>query len=380
DNGIYKTTDGGSTWIAYFGTSAGFIVNSISFSDTLNGWCVGDDGTRGLIIHTTDGGKTWALQLDITDRVYSAIKAFSSTKAIVAGNYRGDVHISTRDTGKILLTEDAGKTWTEKTLFDSVDKYKRLQFLDSLNGFMWGNNCMKTRDGGKTWEKLPRFDQALTASFIDTLHGWGGYGYVMFKTTDGGMTWNYLSYLDQPEQLSMADLKFVDSLNGWAFGITFYEGVVTDAIFRTTDGGNNWYREAVALSQRPNHMYDGFMLNKNLGWAVCAYGEVLKYQLLTSAIEKLPKPQPNSFTLRQNYPNPFNPTTFIEYELQLEQIVTIVITDALGKTIQTLINGEEQALGVYRIKFDGSSLASGVYYYTIKTENFTDTKQMLLIK
>jgi len=375
---IYKTTDGGLTWTKY-GSNAGFVINSISFSDTLNGWCVGDDGTRGLIIHTTDGGKTWVLQYDITDRVFSAVKTFSPTKAIVSVYYRGNVNISTKDTGKILLTENAGKTWTEKTLFDSVDQYNRLQFLDTLNGFMWAWPALRTRDGGKTWQKLPYNNIAGTPSFIDTLHGWGGYGHVMFKTTDGGKTWNYLSNLDQPEQLSMADLEFVDDLNGWAFGITFYEGIVTDAIFRTTDGGNNWYREAVALSQRSNHMYDGFMLNKYLGWAVCGNGEVLKYQLLTS-VEKIPEQQPKSFMLRQNYPNPFNPTTSIEYELQIGQTVTITITDALGKTIQILVNGEEQTAGVYRIKFDGSSLASGVYYYTIKTEDFTDTKQMIFLK
>jgi hypothetical protein len=58
----------------------------------------------------------------------------------------------------------------------------------------------------------------------------------------------------------------------------------------------------------------------------------------------------------------------------------LVVSDALGKNIQTLINSEQQEAGVYRVSFDGSILASGVYYYTIKTEDFTDTKQMLLLK
>ncbi len=372
---IYRTTDGGLTWVPY-ASDVPFIVKSISFSDTLHGWCVGTDG-NGHIIRTTDGGRTWVAQYYKPEQWYSNTHAFNRGKNITSG---WTYHLSTPDTGKILQTNDSGKTWKETTPFDRGGAYNKIQFLDSLNGFVWGSPQMRTRDGGKTWQALPMDGRIGTPSFIDTLHGWAGYDYSMFKTTDGGLTWNFLTFLDQPDQLSINDIDFTDSLNGWAFGFQFYLGIVTDAIYRTTDGGYTWYREAVALSQRSNHINQGWMYSKNLGWAVCANGELLKFQLITSVVEKLPEQQPKTFILRQNYPNPFNPTTTIEYELQKHQNVTLFITDALGKRVETILNNVSQDAGVYRIKFEGGSLASGIYFYTIQTEMFTDTKQMILIK
>lgn len=196
------------------------------------------------------------------------------------------------------------------------------------------------------------------------------------------MTWSFQSYLDQPDQLIMNDLHFVNSLNGWAFGSMFYFGILTDAIFRTTNGGNSWYLETIHASGSPvdNFVVTATMFNDHKGWAVCGDGSVLKYQLITSVVERLSEQQPKTFTLKQNYPNPFNPSTTIEYELLKRQTVTHIITDALGKRVETVLNDEQQEAGMYRLRFDGRSLSSGTYFYTIQTESFTDTKQMTIVK
>ncbi len=88
---------------------------------------------------------------------------------------------------------------------------------------------------------------------------------------------------------------------------------------------------------------------------------------------------PKTYTLAQNYPNPFNPSTNIKFGLPKSGIVKLVIFDLLGREVTTLINGFKDA-GSYTVNFDASSLASGVYFYRIEANEFTQTKKMLLIK
>jgi hypothetical protein len=89
---------------------------------------------------------------------------------------------------------------------------------------------------------------------------------------------------------------------------------------------------------------------------------------------------PTGFTLFQNYPNPFNPKTTIEYEVPEKSFVTIKIYDILGREVQTLVSNEEQVRFKYKIVFDASSLASGVYFYRIQAGSFTETKKMMVLK
>jgi hypothetical protein len=89
------------------------------------------------------------------------------------------------------------------------------------------------------------------------------------------------------------------------------------------------------------------------------------------------------YALGQNYPNPFNPTTVINYQLPKDGLVTIKIYDVLGNEIRTLVN-DNRSIGKYSVNFDGSKIASGVYFYQLRVSggasNFVTTKKMLLIK
>ncbi len=96
---------------------------------------------------------------------------------------------------------------------------------------------------------------------------------------------------------------------------------------------------------------------------------------------------PKEFTLLQNYPNPFNPSTRINYELPIANYVTLKIYDVVGKEVATLVN-EKQNAGRYSVEFDGSSFASGIYFYRIKAgdpssgsgHGILQTMRMILIK
>ena len=88
---------------------------------------------------------------------------------------------------------------------------------------------------------------------------------------------------------------------------------------------------------------------------------------------------PDGYQLEQNYPNPFNPTTTIRYSVVERCNVEIIVYDALGKQIRSLVNGDHDA-GVYEVDFDATGLTSGVYFYQIKTTAFSDTKKLVLMK
>lgn len=92
---------------------------------------------------------------------------------------------------------------------------------------------------------------------------------------------------------------------------------------------------------------------------------------------------PNNFFLEQNYPNPFNPSTKIRYQLPLSSDVTLKVYDILGNEIATLVN-EEKPAGIYEVEFNPTSgirnLSSGIYFYQLRADSFTQTKKMIYLK
>jgi hypothetical protein len=89
---------------------------------------------------------------------------------------------------------------------------------------------------------------------------------------------------------------------------------------------------------------------------------------------------PQLYYLHQNFPNPFNPSTKIRFELPKNDNVTLKIYDAAGKEVVILVNNEFINAGLKEVEFNASNLASGVYYYVLKSGSFTDSKKMILLK
>jgi hypothetical protein len=108
----------------------------------------------------------------------------------------------------------------------------------------------------------------------------------------------------------------------------------------------------------------------------------------TVGIQSISTEIPSSYSLKQNYPNPFNPVTNIKFDIILDsrfrgndtpRRVVLKVYDVMGREVQTLVNESFQP-GKYETTFDGSMLNSGVYFYKLITDGFTDTKRMILIK
>jgi len=85
------------------------------------------------------------------------------------------------------------------------------------------------------------------------------------------------------------------------------------------------------------------------------------------------------YTLSQNYPNPFNQTTTINYSVPITSNISIKVYDVLGNEVATLVNSKRPG-GIYQVKFDGCGLASGIYLYQLKVDNFQLIKKLILLK
>ncbi|MCX6164823.1 MAG: T9SS type A sorting domain-containing protein, partial [Ignavibacteriae bacterium] len=135
--------------------------------------------------------------------------------------------------------------------------------------------------------------------------------------------------------------------------------------------------------------------NQSKGWVTGERGTLFMASLNTG-ISFISNRIPAHFFLSQNYPNPFNPITKIKFNIAPrlsspspsntfglgssgDPLVTLKVYDILGKEVAILVN-EKLKPGEYEVSFDGGSLSSGIYFYTLSTDNFKETKKMLLIK
>jgi hypothetical protein len=100
---------------------------------------------------------------------------------------------------------------------------------------------------------------------------------------------------------------------------------------------------------------------------------------LVTGVEPIGNTVPDKFTLNQNYPNPFNPVTNIKFSIPKSGIVKLIVYDAVGKQVAELVNGQYNA-GEYKVDFNASGLSSGVYFYKIDSDGFSDIKKMMLVK
>lgn len=98
----------------------------------------------------------------------------------------------------------------------------------------------------------------------------------------------------------------------------------------------------------------------------------------TSDVEELDG-YPNEFSLSQNYPNPFNPSTTIEFTIPFISNVSIKLFDVLGKEVAEIVEGNYNQ-GKYKVQYNASGLASGIYFYKLEAGEFVSTKKLILMK
>jgi hypothetical protein len=186
----------------------------------------------------------------------------------------------------------------------------------------------------------------------------GGFNIASFLGT--------LSPVDASSQLMLSELThtnpktFSGGSVSWTFNFTAANQVYTDTIF---SAGNSVNGDGFNNSQDRWNFGQRFVVH-----VIDQVSSVEENNVLV-----------NNFKLDQNYPNPFNPSTVISYSLPQNSFVTLKVYDIIGNEVATLVN-ETKSAGKYDVSFEASNLSNGVYLYSIKTNNFTSTKKMILMK
>jgi len=275
DKGIVlHTTDGGKTWQIQE-NPAGHTLWDLCFLNNSLGWAVGADGT---IIMTKDGGKTWKAQISKVQNWLYGVTFLTPKLGYAVG--MGETILRTRDgrTWKILKggKPPSGVGEGEVMLSDVC-------FVNEKKGWTVGQNgeILHTEDGGRTWKPqtsgLEQMAQEYNlvlwgVHFINELKGWavGDYG-IIIHTEDGGKTWTRQK---SPTEESLKDVYFLpNGKEGWAVG-------TMGTILHTTDGGKTWVKEDwTSPTRSKNYEFRGLsVLDPKHCWITGEWGFVLRYK------------------------------------------------------------------------------------------------------
>ena len=266
---ILRTTDGGQSWhSATIPTGqSGTRVAQITFVNAQDGWILANRGGAitaevASIYRTTDGGKTWV-------NVANALAASTDGPApghLPFGGAKSGISFLNASTGWItgtvlvpgltwlFVTHDGGSTWNQQKLllpsglpsgqlslrpplfFSATEGILPVSFSNSASGASIATVIYTTHDGGASWNSTTPVPAALSAvDFSDMQHGWVTDGTTLYVTNDGGQHWTKMAPGSNFKRVTQ--LHFVSSSEGWAIG---GQGKGAPFLFKTTDGGQTW--------------------------------------------------------------------------------------------------------------------------------------------
>lgn len=372
---ILKTTNGGDNWEIVFQNNIGF--TKVHFLNNLVGFAA---SLR--LMKTTNGGNNWFELSPLPSNAGVVDMSIVEENEIWATN-------PVAFDGGLSRSTNGGMNWT-RMFYDVIRNPSKIYMYNSRLGFMvYSNKLYRTSNSGVNWDSIPGeqhvFDFEI--KFTDSLIGWKNNQAELKKTINGGIDWfiqtlpNFLGAVSGVNSFSIVNK---DTL--WASG-GYVEVSPTDyrtIIYKTTNGGTNW---GYQLPSNENH-YKGYKIrfsDNNHGWVYLSNGSGFHTKdggndtTIFVGIQQISSQVPNNFKLYQNYPNPFNPVTKINYQLTINSFVTMKVFDLNGKAVRTLLN-KKLSEGTYSVEFNGANISSGIYFYTLQTENFKETKKMMLIK
>jgi photosystem II stability/assembly factor-like uncharacterized protein len=405
---LYKTTNAGANWSSYDLSSSipsGHIPNTVHFPSTSTGYVLASNSsTAASIIKTTNGGSNWQVaKNDFSNGLNSCFFTSNNTGHVAGYN------------GYIATTTNGGTNWITRTSGTAKTLWS-IAFYDANTGVACGDSgtFLKTTNGGATWasHNVTTNRALYKVKFMDQFSAVAcGESGLIFVSHDAGDTWNDISVATSNNLYTMA----INGPYAWVFGDAgaIYKNIgvlpvelssftaahsksgvllnwqteteVNNNKFQIErSSGNNW----ISVGEVPGHgnsnsphSYSYIDKVNNPGTytyrlkqidnnGTYEYSKVLTVNVQNSIF---------TFNLAQNYPNPFNPTTTITYQIPEKDFVTLTVYDILGRKVKTLIN-EKQETGSYSVVFDASKLASGLYIAQLKTNKFSKTIKMNLIK
>jgi len=191
----------------------------------------------------------------------------------------------------------------------------------------------------------------------------------------------YVAYYDTLFNISHTPIRLKPILCFADRNTNLFAGNSNGYIFLSEDYGLNWKNIYPTLTDQAVY---SLILNKSYIFAGTSDGIWRLWYPDTTSNAGNFKEVTTGFTLEQNYPNPFNPVTTIKYSIPNNKennysSVQLKVYNLLGQEVATLVN-EQQIPGLYKVKFDGSNLTSGIYIYKLRAGSFISTKKLMLLK
>ncbi|HRE40883.1 MAG TPA: YCF48-related protein [Ignavibacteria bacterium] len=372
----------------------------VHFLNANTGMAVGE---QGRIIKTTNGGAFWQ-SVNFSDTYF--LKAVYMVDEFVA--------FAVGSVGTVIKTTNGGTTWTS-IISSGSGQFNCLSFLNSSVGWVGGftGNVLRTTNGGLNWNNQPEVDFTINGmEFIDLNFGMAvGDGGKIYKTINGGFNWSTRNSGTNGNLFAIdiwnADTAVIVGAGGTVllsvFGGDVWEPSPTGLsagdqlnsvtfcgnsanicavgkngrVIRTTNFGQSWIVQATSTS---DELFGVDFVNGFTGYSVGVLGRAIKTVNGGGVnIKQISSEIPSNFSLEQNYPNPFNPKTVINFSLPNNSFVSLDIYDISGKLVKKLIS-QNMSLGRYSVDFNSESLNSGVYFYRLTTETYSETRKMTLIK
>ncbi|HLG33018.1 MAG TPA: T9SS type A sorting domain-containing protein, partial [Ignavibacteriaceae bacterium] len=337
------------------------IFNSVYFIDSLIGWTA----NLGRRPHkSTDGGDNWIEQINLN--------IWESREIYFRDSLNGFIINGILD---LLRSTNSGTNWFIQ--LNSQYVIRTFGWLSASHGFIIGDGVYETNDSGDSWSEILELRNVGLRKLNSPKN------YIGYSTGNLGLIYQYIDTSIVPVELI--------SFSG------FYENEKIILLWTTASELNNNGFEIQKSVDEENWQPISFVEGKGTSSEYNSYdfedtyvsNEKNYYRLkqidfdgtytYSDIITVYSMDLPLTFELFQNYPNPFNPTTTIKYDLPKSGNVELVIYDILGRKVKSLVNETKEA-GRYEVKWDASNSASGVYIYQLRTENFIDTKKMILIR
>ncbi len=367
--GVFLSTDNGMSWT---GVSTGLtdsLVNTLAVSPNGAGGANIFAGTEGGgVFLSTNNGTNWtAVNSGLTSSLIRAL--FVSGTNLYAG---------TEDDGAFLST-DNGTSWT------AVDSGLTVNLVDAFA--VNGTNLYAGTDGGAFLSTHNGTSWTDVSSGLTNLNVYafafsgaslyaGTHGGGTFLSTNDGTSWTNLTYDFNGNNPNV--YAFAVSGTNLPAGQASLFAATYGGVFLSTNNGTSWTAVSSGLSDASVNALALSGTNLFVGTEGSGVWKRPLSQMVTS-VNQAPTGLPEKFALYQNYPNPFNPTTEISYQLSAVSNVTLKIHDILGREVTALVN-EKQEPGSYSMTFDGSRLASGLYFYRLVAGNYSATKRLVLMK
>ncbi len=167
------------------------------------------------------------------------------------------------------------------------------------------------------------------------------------------------------------------------YAITYspYPYNYVDTIFVLTNSDGYFKFKSLARIKFIDYLSDNFSAPQDTVqiWPDSTVSINVQMKLIVGVVEKVPSKVPSRFELTQNYPNPFNPSTKFYFTVPKESYIEINVYDEKGALVKNLFSGTKST-GTYKMNWNAGNLASGVYIYELKGENFSISKKMILMK